>query len=260
MALESSTVIEGPMPRDIGVPPRPGELRFLDSDPHVAFFAIDPDRGLIQQPDACLRWGVMGSRWWALDPWGAVVGEYELHGGHGYPVTNCYELEMTRVTGDYGTGLLVTGPYREPESARWQPSEQDLARLQARVTAIDAVFASPRGEPPAALSERMIAYRRADGTREGYSRDWVAVGGRWLGLFSLEAGDWQLRQFDAQLATDPYLPADAQMPIAAIDLDGDGDPELIVHEHVTAAWNDVLLRPAGSTYERGFESPGGATI
>lgn len=252
------------MPSDIGVPPRPGELRFIDSDPHVPFFAIDPDHGLVQPRDACLRWGVIGSRWWALDPWGTVVGEYELYGGDGYLVTNCYELEFSRISGELGTGLLVTGPYREVAPARWQPSGKQLVQLELRVAEIDAIFPTPNARP-SPLPERMLAYQRGNWTgddgREPGSREWVAVGGRWLGLFSLEAdGDWRLRYLDSRMATDNFLPANAQHPLAAVDLDADGDPELIIHESWGPAWNDALLRPAGAGYERGFESPGGATI
>ncbi|MFV8756032.1 hypothetical protein ACNOYE_36230 [Nannocystaceae bacterium ST9] len=256
---EPRTVIEGAMPGDIGVPARPGELRFVDSDPHVAFFGFDPDHGLVQPAEGCFEWGVIGSRWWALDPWGKVVGEFELRGGEGYPVTNCYELDFTPLAGELGTGLLVAGPYREPDTARWDPDAKQLARLQVEVDAIDAIFEHQGA--PAPLAERVLPFWRSDWSGTDASREWVAVGGRWLGLFSLEPdGSWRLRQLDASLATDRFLPDDAQRPLAAIDLDGDGDPELIVHEHAGPSWSDVLLRPAGSMYDRSFESPGGATI
>ena len=248
------------MPSDAGVPPRAGELRFVDSNPHVAFFARDPDRGLVQPANACLDWGVIGSRWWSLDAWGQVVGEFELRGGDGYPVTNCYELDFQAIAGELGTGLLVTGPYRAPEPARWQPDANQLARLEARVASLDAVFAA--ADPARPLAERTLAYRRGGmWTDDGGSASWIAVGGRWLGLFSWESsGDWQLRYLDASLATDEFLPPDAQQPLAAFDLDGDADPELIVHQDQGPSWNDVLLRPDWSRAELVFESPGGATI
>jgi hypothetical protein len=257
LACRPGPSVEEVMPSDRAVPPQPGELRFVDTR-YSAFFAVTPERALIQPPDSCSSWGVSGSRWWALDAWGTVVGEHELRAVDDFV---CHSLWFSPIAGERGTGLMVTGSYRRDDPARWQPDVDQLARLEARVKAIDEALARPNELPALPLAERVLAYRRTDPesapfrTRADHSREWVMVGGRWLGLFSLEGGEWHLQQFDTRIGIGGWRAKYAYMPVAAIDLDQDGDPELIVHEFDGRLHRDVLWWPGVGVYERGIESP-----
>ncbi|NVB41322.1 hypothetical protein G6O69_26025 [Pseudenhygromyxa sp. WMMC2535] len=264
-----------PLPADAGVPAPPGEQRWLASDPHVPFFSLRPDedggsRIHAHEPEDCTGWAVPGSRWHAVGRHGALVGAFVLTGGEGYDVTNCYELGFERESGELGSGLLVTGAYQAPaRSLAWTPSAAERTALAGRVAEIDGLFEVPaHADPPPALAERSLAFVRADieGEREGDSTRWIAVGGRWFGLFSLEperadpAPRWRLRYLDAELAVHGFVPPMAYTPLAAIDADGDGDPELVVHRSDGPSWDDLLLIPGGTSYDEGPMSTGGATI
>lgn len=243
-----------------------GDARWLGFDPHVPFAVTS--RGEIETAGVacCAPWAVRGARWQAIDRWGRVVGLAEVSGGEGYDLTQCYELVLRKVEGEDGVGLFVSPGWTSPPSAEWTPQPAERASLATLVAHADALF-PPRMDdgPLAPIADRTLFFQAApnEGNPEDPTR-FAVVGGRVLVVAGkTEPGAWALSHFDSKMAETGYSPPDAYRPLAVVDVDGDGWPEIVFRESDGPSWGDVILRmqpdSTGRPWERVAESVGGST-
>ena len=70
----------------------------------------------------CAPWARKGSHWFSIDSMGQIAGTFEVAGGEGYDVTQCYELSMKALQGNVGAGLYVNAG----GSALWNLSRSNV--------------------------------------------------------------------------------------------------------------------------------------
>lgn len=88
---------------------------------------------------------------------------------------------------------------------------------------------------------------------------YAAVGGRFLVIAKLEEpARWVATALLLRVGASDYV---VYRPVAALDVDGDGVPELVVHWNGGDSWADVLYRldDNGWNWELVAESVGGST-
>ncbi len=238
-------------------PARAETTRFLGLDPHGPLAKVQS--GTLAEPEAgaCRTWGERRGAWKTLDSLGRVVGTAHVSGAERYDVTNCDELAMTRTSGKKGAGIFVRGKYTPAAIRAYQPSKPELERLEKLVGARDRKLpkAQSKKRDPAVAS-RMLAFQ-LDGQRPR-----VVVGGRALSVFRLDASGWVLeheelpcdaKQTRAECAMSVWDPMIFR-PVAALDMDGDGDAEIVVHEAWVDAYDDTTLTPDGKGGFKRIES------
>lgn len=240
-----------PLPVDAGTTPAPNTVRWMAADPHVPLAEVVLGE-LREPPDtACTDWPARRHRWVTVDAWGQPVGTVVSVGAEGYDVTECYEMRTAKVDGEPGMGLLASIGYRPGPSARDTPSEAEREALRALLDRVDAVFGAPEpvGEP--------LYFHGRD--QEGAPTRNAVVGGRVLVVAQLVEGAWELRHIELAYGFESWNLAPYR-PLAVLDLDLDGNPEIVFRESELAAWNDSILVPTGIGWVRAIESVGGATI
>ncbi len=224
--------------RDVAAAPpkgaRTGELRFLTASPGGPLAQVL--NGAVRTPPrrACRSWGAIGSRWRELDAFGVPVGEAVVESGNYYDASNCDELTLRRTGGVAGAGFYVDAraPYRAPDVVWWRPSKSARAALERIVSARQKRFTLLGGPGP---SLRALTLFFAWGeTRERFA----AVGGRSLVILKAKGDGWQV--VHEQPPSKGKGLANAYRPLGVTDMNGDGLPELVVHEieDVGEWWGD----------------------
>ncbi len=236
-----------PLPVQAGTAPPPNLVRFMASDPHVPLAEVFLDELRGASEGACARWPGKAHAWVALDTWGQPVGTMRSTGAEGYDVSGCFEMSAKLVRGTAGTGLLASVGYRAPVSAAREPTDAQQRSFDAFVREIDDVW------PPTAAPRTPLFFRGADDVLT------AVLGGRVLLVAAFVDDAWQLRAIETQLAAEALGP-EPYRPIAVFDFDGDGTAEIVFREDEGPWWNDVVLRSAGTIWERVAESVGGGTI
>ena len=252
-----------PIPRTPASDPRcrdgrAGATRWLASEPHVPFLVTDR-RGIQQMGQPCCRpWARAGSRWRAIDAYGAVVGHAVVNGGEYYDASECYELTLRVTSGSGGVGIFASeeGGWRPPgRSFRHQASPAEIADLERFVAQAEQLVVKPEdpqgSEPLRPFRERTIFFEIRN--EEGY---FAVVGGHALIVAARTNGRWVLRHVEPGSTRLTY------QPLAVFDLDADGVPEIIFHENAQDSWGDMLLRSDGGDSGRWLriaESVGGST-
>jgi hypothetical protein len=232
-------------------------VRFLGSDPIGPLASVS--HGALRTPHdrACRSWGAIGSRWKALDALGRVAGEVEVVQREYYDVSRCDELGVRVVRGNRGAGIYVDAraPYRAPTVSAWQPSLSDLQALQQLADVHQHTIRDLDPSQPVLMAKRSFFFEWG-ATRERFA----AVGGRSLLVCAFRGGKWVVvreeRPNRLQGTDRGYL------PLAVTDMNGDGQPELVVHAregggewyadetfsmHVDGTWRKVPAGIYGST-------------
>jgi hypothetical protein len=225
----------------------PSGASFLASDPHVPM-AIARGTPVSAPPDgACRGWSTVGGRWLALDAYGQIVGTAEVASRSWYDVTNCYELKLRATGGAPGVGLYVGagGTYRAPRSAAWTPSADEEALFAALAADLRAAM------KPAERRARTLFFR-VSARREGDAEEhFAALGGPTLVIARLEGHRWRAVFTDDAIAKGSTATDDSgesYRPFAVFDMDGDGDPELVVHTRELAFWGDLVYGRRGGAF------------
>lgn len=227
-------------------PPEAGRIRFMASDPHVPLAEVWLGDLQGPPPGACQRWPAQRHRWVALDAWGQIAGTQERTRAEGYDVTGCYEMETKTIRGDAGVGLLASVGYQARPRFEASPSPEQREAFDRFVRELDDVW-------PTELERAPMFFRGYDDVLS------AAIGGRVFVVAAFVDGAWQLRHIETRFSTEDYIHEPYRL-LAVFDLDGDGNAEIVFRESEGPAWNDVVLTPGGTIWDRAATSVGGGTI
>lgn len=210
-------------------------------------------------------WSKKGSQWTALDAWGQVAGTLTVSGSEQHDGTGCHQVSFAEGTGKDGLGVFVSksSGYTPSASARWSPASDVVKRFEHLYASQATAWID--GKSPASAEHGKTLFfslPKQEGSPEGAPTErrpthWAVSGGRVLIVAYVGAtGAWKVGHVLAPTGKD-----DAYQPLAVMDMDGDGLPEIVVHEESSGVFNDrVLSFDAGSMrWEKSVESPGGAT-
>lgn len=245
----------------------PGASRWVDSNPHTPLAIVDRTGIHDQLTGCCASWARRGTRWHTIDRYGAIVGDAELVGGEGYDVTQCYELSFAQRRGDAGVGLYVSDGWTSPASVEWTPEPEQRRALAGFVASAEQMLDDPSwsAHQPGALpvEQRVIYFQVSRAPWEGNRGNvdhYAVVGGRALLIVRLnDKGRWVLSYFDRRFSDSGIIRA--YTPLAVVDLDGNGAPEIIFHWNAGDGWSDTIfgLDVNGRQWEQRAESIGGST-
>ncbi len=254
----------------------PDATRWLAMSPHTPLAITDGEQGIVTagQP-CCAPWARRGARYRSLNAYGQVSGIVEITGGAGYDVTRCFELGLGVVSGADAALIYasVDGGWQPPASAEWRPdadARRELAQfveLLSQVALIEPQLQRryENEDPLPPLGDRTLFFQvttqRADG-RGTISFHYAVSGGRLLLIawYSPE-GKWVLAHLVNDMANVDSIPIFTYRPIAVVDMDGDGVPEVVYHWNEGPAWGQVVLRRRTSrgAWEEVAHSVGGST-
>jgi hypothetical protein len=199
--------------------------------------------GAIASPDdatAC-RWVTVGSRWRVLDSLGAVVGETRVRKLESSEPWPCL---MATLSGPHERGrLLVAAAAVPPAPTRaWTPAASERAAFAALL----------RGR----ASERRMLFFEMRGGRfaAGSAAHGVALVAR------LVDGGWRVEWDGTRRPVHDDHRVESYESPAAIDLDGDGDPEVLFTWFEDTVYGDYVLRRDGDGWRVIAESFPGNTI
>jgi hypothetical protein len=222
-------------------------IRFLGEGPSTPLAVVSKGKIASAGQACCAPWAKKGTRWKTLDAFGRVVGEAEITGGEGYDVTQCYELELSTRKGAPGVGLFVSGDYAPPKSVEWTPTDVDRGALAKLISGVEVATVPTPPIPcsakagPLPLAKRALFFTLPKlQDDDGKPSRWAVVGGPVVTVARLQKdGRWVARYIDA-FGSDGCLPR-AYEPRAVFDADGDGRPEIFLHQDFGDGFGDVVL-------------------
>jgi hypothetical protein len=212
--------------------------------------------------DCCAAFAPRGRRWRAVDAWGRIVGVAVSAGGRSNEATQCYESDLEVLEGARGA-IYATPDFPGSPSFEWTPTRPEQDSLRELVAHADALLASENGEPPLELPARARFFTAPPDTSESATAHFAVVGGRALLIGRLTvSGRWVVSYLDAAMAAAGFASSDAYLPIAILDMTGDGYPEIVFRENAGPTWGDAVLHKSSATtvWEQAAVSPGGSTI
>jgi hypothetical protein len=214
------------------------QIRFLGLNPHGPLVLLQ--RGTVASPtdSACRSWAQPDQRWNALDRWGTVVGKVKVTVLDRYDVTNCDEVYVDTVKGNQGAGIFVRGDYKAPASARATLSSSQRRQLRAIIAKRDknvVALSKSHFAKSAAFSKRMMTFVDRDGTKRAF------IGGVTASIYKLDINDvWKL-EWTEKRTNGPNEWVIGFSPIAVLDIDGDGVPEIIYHSNFGEWYGDSTM-------------------
>lgn len=219
-----------------------GESRFLGKDPHGPLAHARNGRLASPADSACRAWAPIGSRWSALGALGELVGKAKVSEAERYDVTNCDELSLESVSGKAGVGVFVQGDYQPMALERWRIEGRARRELERLIARRDRKLPpSSRKEKDASFSARLLSWKTPDG------HQFAVVGGRGLTVLERSKGKWRVLHQIAPKRSD-VAHADMYMPLAALDMDGNGSVEIVVHERFLDSYSDFTLTRKNGRY------------
>lgn len=211
------------------------------------------------------HWAKKGGSWTALDAWGQVTGTLTVAGSDRYEGTGCHRLSFAEGNGKDGLGVFVAkgSGYSPAPSARWNPASDVVKRFEHLYTTQTTAWVDGKPESTGPHGKTLFFnLPKQEGSVEGAPTlrrptHWAVTGGRVLVVAYVGAtGAWKVGHVLAPNGKDH-----AYEPLAVLDMNGDGLPEIVVHEEAGGVFTDrVLSFDAGTMrWEKAVESPGGAT-
>jgi hypothetical protein len=218
-------------------------IDFIGFDPAGPLARVAQGRIASPSESACRTWAKKGSSWKALDRLGRVVGRARVRDLWRYDLTNCDELTFETTTGKNGAGIFVRGPYEPLAIAEWRPSAAARRQLMRLIARRDA---SIRRMPEASHEAKEFSFdKRTIAFRVPGHAPRVIVGGRALTLLRWNKGRFEVEhQQGFDLMGSPNIQEQCEFsykPIAVADMNGDGSPEVVVHEHTCDVYADFTL-------------------
>ena len=240
-ALIATVFLSVPAQSEAAVP-----VDFIGFEPHGPLARVTAGRIASPRENACRSWAKRGSRWKALDRLGRVVGSARVSKLWRYDLTNCDELTFD---GPRGAGIFVRGPYQPLAIGSWTPKPsagRELRRIIARRDAkIPAMPESSRESEKFSFEKRTIAFQVPGEAPR------VVVGGRALTLLRWKKGRFEVELqegFDVPDASIHEQCEFSYLPVAVLDMNGDGAIEIVVHEHTCDVYGDFTLIRDGARW------------
>lgn len=210
-------------------------------------------------------WAKTRSRWHALDAWGRIAGTLVIGGSERYEGTGCHQVWFAEGAGHDGRGVLVAegSGYTAGPSAEWKADAEQKRRFDRLYAAQEGAWVDGRAGKPS--HERRTLFfelpaQEADAEDAPTQRRparWAVSGGRVLLVGYVGAtGAWKVGH-----VLPPNGKANAYEPLAVLDMNGDGLPEIVVHEEAGGVFTDRVLSfdPASMRWETAVDGPGGAS-
>jgi hypothetical protein len=249
-----------------------GATRWLAHDP-INPLALVGKKGIASADiECCASFSKLGSQWHAIDAYGQIAGTIEIDGGEGYDVSQCWELSTKVRSGNEGVGLYVDLDWKPGKSARWVPSVERKARLATTVGTLESAMVPTSdwpcdgGEPALAFDARALFFTtKADADDKAVSH-WAVVGGSILVIARLEDEGKKTERWIAHHVNNDSASTCSKRvhrPLAVVDMDGDGQPEVIVHDDYGDSYGESVLGIRGfagwAKWDEIASSVGGST-
>ena len=249
--------------------------QWLDSNPHVPFSLVDKQTVHPAGEPCCRSWARKNSIWQAVDKWGKISGRLRLSDVDFYDVTNCVESQFELLSGNKGARLYFSGRgYRGSSNFSWQPTPRQRRALHSlwSQTVIATLVSSrrraadsdafPEIEMDNAKPQIMFFFTNGSGANKSVRRFWAVSGGPTMTIWWLTESGWslhsQLNGFSDEAAQFPWH--GFYRPLAVFDINGDGVPNIVVHEdQMNVFWRDILLGLTGGKWQIIAGSTGGST-
>jgi hypothetical protein len=216
------------------------------------------------------QWAKIGSEWSALDVWGQIVqSRATIADRRFFEGSGCHEVSFS-APADPGVAarLFVAkdSGYAPAASAEWKADKDHIKRFEQLYSMQENVWIEGKIVKSATEERsRTLFFRlpKQDGSVEGAPTErratqWAVAGGRLLVVgYVGESGTWKVSHVMPPNGKDR-----AYEPIAILDMNGDGLPEIVVHEAAAGVFVDRVLAfdPGTMRWEKSVESPGGATL
>ncbi len=215
-------------------PRKSAEVRFLGQDPHGPLAVAR--KGAVETPksNACRTWAPMDSLWMSLDKLGQVVGQARVTGLDRYDVTNCDELYLETARGKEGAGIFVKGAYTPLALMPWKPTQKVQKSLQRHI----AMVRDPKLPKASEKGRDLPLVKRALMFETPSGQQYAIVGGRGISILRWTGERWQSELEHAPKKNEVAFP-DMFLPIAVLDMNGDGAFEVVVHERYIDAYDDI---------------------
>ncbi len=236
------------------------EVRWLSSRPVVPFARLQDGRLTTAGSACCASWSRRGEVLLAVDDWGQPIRKHTVASGDGYDVTDCFELILEPEP--QGAVLFVSTGYEPRPSFEWKPTQAQQNALRETLFTYHRVLVE-EGEVAEATRAAATSARffSMDADRECKMLGYAAVGGLSTTIWQLpKGGAWSLMYQRAPSSFDFTAYTTVFNPIAILDMDRSGVPEVVVRFDDRISWFDFALRFNGSHWEVGAESVGGATL
>lgn len=218
-------------------PACPSGARWLGADPHVPLAVTAHERFLDLRDNACCSlWARRGERWHALDAWGRVVGIAEVVDWSRNDITECNELTLRTVSGAPGVGMYASTDVPSGRSFQWSPSDAERASFGQFMAHADEIFRPLSNGTLQPWPTRARFFFAPP--KEGSSPiRFALVGGAVLLIARLDDG-WRLDHVSNQ----PPGFAEEFVPVAVLDMDGDGSPEVVYRQEGGGMAEESVLR------------------
>ena len=220
---------------------------FIGFEPHGPLARVSGGRISSPSESACRSWAKKGSTWTALDRLGRVVGRARVSDLWRYDLSNCDELTFE---GPQGAGIFVRGDYVPIAMAEWTPTPKMRRELQRVIGRRDAAIPPMPESSHEAVKfsfEKRSIFFQVPGQAPR-----VVVGGRALTVLRWKKGRFEIEHrenFDTLGHANIQEQCEfSYLPIAALDMNGDGSIEIVVHEHTCDVYGDFTLMRDGSRW------------
>ncbi len=256
---------------------------WMAKEPHVPLAVVDGPtfKAVGKGRKACgahAVWAKPKSEWHAVDAFGQVTGTFLVKGSERYDVTGCEEVQFEKKSGRDGVGLFVSAgsAYKPPSSVAWAPSVAEQKRFGNFASVVQRLWVDKTGvhdkavkkakADPAEMAKHALFFslppdKSGADSRLGHAdrpTRWAVSGGPVLIIAYLGAeGAWKVADVRANVGVD-Y----SYKPIAVMDMNGDGVPEIVIHESEGPSFHDAIisLDPTKMVWEDKVQSRGGATL
>ena len=242
-----------------------GATRWLDGNPHTPLAIVHP-KGIAKPDNACcLSWSKSKAIWTQIDRFGHAVSLHHLVKYEAYDVTQCYEpqLKLHRQLDQKkkGVGLLFSG--KTPHHKPGKPvalGVEDLKQINPILKNLYKAFKAPL------TTAKPIGFKVGDGEDSSYTQCAVAGGALLVIVCKGKRVDWKLTYIDHSIWTSYDFATSANhfnVPRAILDLNGDGQVEVIVQQNEGASWWDTIIQfqvDDATPWRALHSSVGGATI
>ena len=245
------------------------KINLLGINPQVPFASIKKDSISSAKKTDCQEWIKKDIIWYNLNKVGKVVGASKVVGKSYYDVTNCYELQLETVSGKDGIGLFTSKEvhWSLDSSQIWAPSNLEKIELDSFVKKLDKLVIDTaklnyaKSEIKHSIFFKIPINENED---ENYlsNTKCVVFGNTYLAIaFINSQGKWTLAHLENEYTNSSFK---IFTPVAILDIDKDGIPEIIYKDSLGHVYWDAILQIKNKETINSWhviaKSIGGATI